>query len=191
MMACGVEPLRLRLPPDCVAFEAQLCDRRAGSVSHQDDVKKVADLLSDMRFAMLTTVDADGTLISRPMAVQEVEFDGDLWFFAEEGSRKVRHVQTLPKVHASFSSGSTWVSVAGTATVVRDRAKNKELWNAGVEAWFPDGPDSGTVVLLKVRAETAEYWNTPGGRLATLVSFAKAKATGTAYDGGENDVVRL
>jgi general stress protein 26 len=160
-------------------------------VSHQDDVKKVADLLSDMRFAMLTTVDSDGTMVSRPMAVQEVEFDGDLWFFAEEGSRKVRHVQTLPTVHASFSSGSTWVSVAGTATVVRDRAKNKELWNPGVEAWFPDGPDSGSVVLLKVRADTAEYWNTPGGRLATLVSFAKAKASGTAYDGGENDVVRL
>ena len=32
---------------------------------------------------MLTTVDADGHLTARPMAQQEVEFDGDLWFFVE------------------------------------------------------------------------------------------------------------
>ena len=49
----------------------------------------------------------------------------------------------------------------------------------------------GPVVLLRVEAASAEYWDSPGGRLASVVSFAKAKLTGRAYDGGENERVDL
>lgn len=157
-----------------------------------DRTRKVSELIKDAgRIAMLTTTAPDGTLISRPMALQEVEFDGDLWFFAERASRKMAHLVAHPQVNVTVGSGSTWVSLTGSASLVEDDAKKKELWNAGVEAWFPDGPDSPDVVLLKVRGESAEYWNTPGGRIASLISFAKAKATGEPYDGGENEAVRL
>jgi general stress protein 26 len=156
-----------------------------------DQARKVAELMKGQRFGMLTTTDPRGTLTSRPMALQEVEFDGDLWFFAERSSRKVGHIAASPQVNVTVGSGSTWVSLTGQASVVDDRAKKRELWNGGVEAWFPDGPDDGAVVLLKVEATSAEYWNTPGGRVATALSFAKAKVTGQPYSGGENETVRL
>ncbi len=60
-----------------------------------------------------------------------------------------------------------------------------------VEAWMPQGPDDDSVVLIKVTAETAEYWDTPGGRVASVLSFANAKLTGRRYDGGENERVAL
>jgi general stress protein 26 len=156
-----------------------------------DDARTVTELLKGQRIGMLTTTDADGTLISRPMALQEVEFDGDLWFFAERASRKVAHIGGSPQVNVTVGSGSRWVSLTGSATVVDDAARKRELWNGAVEAWFPDGPDDDAVVLLKVDARSAEYWNTPGGRIATLLSFAKAKATGQPYSGGENETVDL
>jgi general stress protein 26 len=81
-------------------------------------------------------------------------------------------------VNVAVGSGATWVSVAGTAQVVDDVEKKRELWSAGVEAWLPDGPDSPQAVLLRVRAESAEYWDAPGGRVATLLSFVKAKVSG-------------
>jgi general stress protein 26 len=160
-------------------------------MAERDDVKKVAELISGMKFAHLTTVDEVGHLISRPMAVQAVEFDGDLWFYAEGSSRKVRNIANNPWVNVAMGSGSTYVSLAGQTSVVRDVAKQKELWNPMVEAWFPDGPESEDLVLLKVHADTAEYWNTPGGRIATAISFAKAKVTGERYSGGENAVVEM
>jgi Pyridoxamine 5'-phosphate oxidase like len=46
-------------------------------------------------------------------------------------------------------------------------------------------------VLIKVDGDGAEYWDTPCGRVATMISFAKAKATGQPYDGGENEQVSL
>ena len=156
-----------------------------------DNARKVAELIKGNRIAMLTTTAPDGTLISRPMALQEVEFDGDLWFYAERTSRKVAHITGDPQVNVTVGSGSTWVSLTGTGAVVHDETKKKELWNAGVSAWFPDGPESHDLVLVRVEGDSAEYWDTPGGRVATLLSFAKAKATGQRYDGGENDTVTL
>ncbi|WP_298460898.1 pyridoxamine 5'-phosphate oxidase family protein [uncultured Cellulomonas sp.] len=158
---------------------------------HDDPHAKVAELLDGQRLAMLTTRGPDGVLTSRPMALQEVEFDGDLWFFAEQGSRKLAHVAADPQVNVAVGSGSTWVSLTGVADVVHDDAKKRDLWNAGVEAWFPDGPDAPEVTLLRIEARSAEYWDTPGGRVASLLSFVKAKATGERYSGGENERVDL
>ena len=158
---------------------------------HQEAVAKVAELAKGIRIAMLTTIDEEGHLVARPMAQQEVEFDGDLWFFAERDSSTVKQLQVNPHVGVSLSSNDTWVSICGTAALVDDSAKAHELWNSGVEAWMPQGPDDPSVALIKVTADGAEYWDTPGGRVASVLSFVKAKVTGHPYDGGENEKVEL
>jgi len=155
-----------------------------------DPVATVAALLRDHRLGVLTTVAPDGTLIARPMALQEVEFDGDLWFFAERASRKVAHVAAHPQVNVAVGSGATWVSLAGTAEVVDDVEKKRELWSGAVEAWLPEGPESPQSVLLKVHADSAEYWDAPGGRVATLLSFVKSRVTGERLE-GTNETVEL
>lgn len=159
--------------------------------STPDQVQKVAELLKASRTAFLTTTAPDGTLISRPMAVQEVEFDGDLWFFSELVARKVAHIAQEPQVNVTVASNDSWVSLTGRASVVDDVARKKELWNPFVEAWFPDGAEDPAIVLLRVEGGSAEYWDSPGGRVATLLSFAKAKVTGKPYSGGDNATVDL
>jgi general stress protein 26 len=155
-----------------------------------EDTRKVAELIKGQRFAFLTTTTPEGKLTSRPMTLQEVEFDGDLWFFAERDSNPVRHVQVAPQVNVGVGSGGTWVSLTGRAAVVDDIAKKKDLWNPGVEAWLPQGPEDPSVVLLRIEGDSAEYWDSPGGRLATAFSFVKAKATGRPLD-SENEKVEL
>ncbi|HEV2527021.1 MAG TPA: pyridoxamine 5'-phosphate oxidase family protein [Thermomicrobiales bacterium] len=159
--------------------------------THEEAVRKVAELLKDQRIGMLTTVDPDGTFTSRPMAMQEVEFDGSLWFFAERTSRKVQQLAAHPQVNVAVSAADSWISLNGTASVVPDTGKKAELWNAAVDAWFPDGKSDPNIVLLRVDSDSAEYWDSPGGRIASLFSFAKAKATGKPYEGGENAKVDL
>lgn len=154
-------------------------------------VTKVAELAKDIRIGMLTTVGPDGHFVSRPMAQQEVEFDGDLWFFAERDSRKVAHIAADPHVSVTLTSNDTWISLDGEAEIVVDPAKAKDLWNTWVEAWMPQGPEDPSVVLIKVSGHSAEYWDTPGGRIASVISFVKAKVTGERYDGGDNEKVRL
>ena len=51
-------------------------------MEHQPDraaaIKKLGELIEDIKIAMLTTVEEDGSLRSRPMGTQQVEFDGEL-----------------------------------------------------------------------------------------------------------------
>ena len=156
-----------------------------------EDTHKVAELIRGQKFGFLTTTTPEGKLTSRPMALQEVEFDGDLWFFAERSADWLTHIAASPQVNVGVGSGGTWVSLTGHAAIVSDVAKKKDLWNSGVEAWLPQGPEDSSVVLVKVDGDTAEYWDAPGGRLATAFSFIKAKATGQRIDAGENEVVDL
>lgn len=156
-----------------------------------DSVAKVAELITGFRFAMITSKSVEGKLVARPLTVQEVEFDGDLWFIVARDSHEVAEIAADPVVNVSFSSNDTWVSLSGLAEQVDDQAKLKELWNPVVAAWFTDGPDDPNATLVKFVAESAEYWDTPGGRVATVISLIKSKVTGKAYDGGENEKVEL
>src|SRR4051795_9367914 len=89
--------------------------------------QKVAELIKGERFAFLTTTSPDGTLTSRPMTLQEVEFDGDLWFFAERDSNPVRHVTASPQVNVGIGSGGGWGSPPRLAPGQRRHRLGREL----------------------------------------------------------------
>jgi general stress protein 26 len=160
-------------------------------VADTNEVAKLIELTRDIKITMFTTIDAEGHFVSRPMAQQLTEPDGDLWFFAERDSGVVEEITANPHVGLTLSSTDTWISIDGDAQVVDDSAKAKDLWNSFVEAWLPQGPDDPSVVLIKVDPHTAEYWDSPGGRVASLISLVKAKVTGEPYKGTEREKVEL
>ncbi len=155
------------------------------------ELEKLNELLKKFRFAMVTTRAEGGHLHAHPLTVQETESDGDLWFIVGTHASAVEHVRRDPRVGLSFSSDGTWLSLAGEAEVVDDLAKLKELWSTSVEAWFPDGPESPGVTLLKVSALTGEYWGSAGGRIATAIALVTSKVTGDRPRGGENETFDL
>ncbi|MBC7929680.1 MAG: pyridoxamine 5'-phosphate oxidase family protein [Rubrivivax sp.] len=158
-----------------------------------EQIKKLAEMVKEIDFAMLTTVEPDGTLRSRPMSTQKIEFDGDLWFFTNASTPKVDDIGHEQNVNVSYArpEEQQYVSVSGKAQLVRDRAKIEELWNPAYKAWFPEGLDDPDLALLKVVAEKAEYWDGNSSVVAHLVGLVKAVATGTAYHGGENEKLDL
>ena len=163
-----------------------------GPQDHQDEgTAKVAAMIKGVRIAMLTHVRPDGRLVSSPMATQDVEFDGDVLFIARRSSDQVRDLSSVEggaQVNVAYSSDSTWVSVAGRAEVVHDAALLAELWNAFTDAWLEGGPDDPDNVLIRVRAESAEYWDSPGAKVTQLANLVKAKVTGSRVEGNQGVV---
>ena len=145
------------------------------------DQQKLVELLDDMPIAMMTTFGTEGPR-SLPMARQQVEPSAELWFITARDTEHVRAIATEPRVALTFSSRSAWVALEGRATVVDDQARLKELWNTFAEAWLPGGPEDDNATLIRVDVESGEYWDTPGSKLASAISFAKAKVTGEPYD---------
>jgi len=162
--------------------------------TEQERRDKVKAMVADAKICMLTTMTADGKHVSRPMALQEVEFDGDLWFFTYADSDVIEQIATHPQVNVAFSDPGqhNWISLAGAAVRVDDRAKAEELWNPLLKAWFPDGLETPGLTLVKVQTETAEYWAAAhSSKVITLLGYAKAAVTGKTPDAGENETVRL
>ena len=157
----------------------------------KDEIEQLGSLIAKARIGIITTVNGDGHLVSRPMAVKEREFDGDLWFFTEDPSHKTEEVRANPQVNVALESGRGWVSLAGEASVVKDAAKIDELWDTGAEAWFTEGRDDPKVALLKVTAHSAEYWATDDPKPLVLLKYAKAAVTGGRPDVGEARTVDL
>ena len=168
-----------------------MADTTTTEQQHRETVK---GLVKDARICMFTTMTADGHHVSRPMAVQDVEFDGDLWFFAYSDADLIAQIGANPQVNVSFSDSKqqSWVSLSGTAAQVDDRAKAKDLWNPVLKAWFPEGLETPNLTLVKVTGESAEYWAAAhSSKVVTLLGYAKAAVTGKTPDAGENETVRL
>jgi general stress protein 26 len=128
-------------------------------------IKQVAEMMRDLDFCMFTTTSAEGGLYGRPMSNNgEVEFDGDIWFFSGADTRKIREIKADPRVHLSYADPEQFrfISMTGTAEIVRDREKKRELWLDELKRWFKDGPDSPDVVLIKVRPTLVAYWTGEG-----------------------------
>lgn len=145
------------------------------------DKDKLVELMKDMPIGMMTTYGPEGPR-SFPMARQQVDPDAELWFITARDTRHVRALATEPRVSVTFSARDSWVAMTGHAEVVDDQARLEELWNTFAEAWMPEGPGDPNAVLLRLRVEEAEYWDTPGGKVASLISFAKTKLTGETFD---------
>jgi general stress protein 26 len=160
--------------------------------TRENDLEKLRELVKDIDFCMLTTVDEGGDLHSRPMSSNgDIDQDGDTWFFTNASSHKVSEIAKLPKVNVSFADpdNQRYVSVSGTAQLVRDRAKIDELWRPEFKMWFPEGKDDPEVALLRVNLEKAEYWDSPSSTIGYALSFVSSIVTGKEPDLGENKKV--
>lgn len=154
-----------------------------------NDLQKLREMVKDIDFCMLTTIDEDGALHSRPMSVNgEIDPNGDLWFFTSVSSQKVSEVARSPKVNASFADpeNQRYVSVTGVAQVVRDRTKIDQLWKPQFKIWFPEGKDDPDIALLRITLEKAEYWDSPSSTISYALSFVSSLVTGKQPDMGEN-----
>jgi general stress protein 26 len=158
-----------------------------------DEIKKLREMIQDVKVAMLTTVDVDGSMRSRPMRTQEVEFDGDLWFFTDDTSPKTEEILRDRHVNVTYSdpNAQRYVSVKGQASLVRDKTKMAALWSPIYKAWFPDGLDDPNICLLRVEVDSAEYWDSSQSAIVHAIGFTKAALTGERYKPGENAKIDL
>ena len=163
-------------------------------MGRDEGIKKIRALIKDIQFCMLTTMDAEGRLHSRPMAATDVdEFDGQLWFFTYAHSHKTADVNRNHQVNCAYADPNrqTYVSIAGDARLVRDRDEIRRRWKPQYKAWFQNGVDDPEVALLHVTVEKAEYWDAPSNPVATAVGFVKTQVFGGSPNVGENKVVNL
>jgi general stress protein 26 len=161
-------------------------------LSGKEGLEKIGELVKGIHIAMLVTSDENGGFSSRPMGVQDKPFDGALWFLTRADSHKVEEVGADQRVLLTFAEpkDSKYVALKGTATVMHDREKVKELWSPLYKAWFPNGEDDPAIAVLRVDVTEGEYWQASSSRLVVGLKYLAAAATGGKMEvGGARHVV--
>ena len=137
---------------------------------------QLAEKMRDLDFCLLSTTAADGSVAARPMSNnREVAFDGDSWFFSDDSARLVSEIAAAPQVGLGFQGKAgllgmrpLFIAIEGAGELIRDKAQFAAHWTDGLERWWPDGIDTPGLVLIKVHAKRAHYWDGEDEGEATL-----------------------
>jgi general stress protein 26 len=161
-----------------------------------DAVARVRDLLPSFRSAMLVTHAMDGAdPHARPMGLvgDAAAFDGSLWFFSDERSRKIAEIARQPRASLVLQSDRdhAYLHALGWASVVDDRARMRELYTPILRTWFPEGLEDPHLTLIRFDVERAEYWDSPGATLQVFGAFTRAFVIGQPARGGEQGTLEL
>ena len=157
-------------------------------------------LVEGIETAMLTTRRADGHMVSRPMATQKRASGADFWFATMDHMPKVTEISAEPLVNLAYYKDRTreWVSVSGEAFVSKDRATIRKLWAPDWKFWFPNeggekdgGAEDPRIVLIGVRAVSAQYMTLEKPQALVLFDLVKAKVMGKTPEMGEVKRIRL
>ncbi len=159
-----------------------------------EKLQKLYELIETIETAMFTTRRADGRLVSRPMATQKRAAGADLWFVTMRNSEKLDEIRGDAHVNLAYFKDRTkeWVSVSGSARVVEDRAKIRELYQPDWRAWFNDEgnakdgtPDDPRMILIAVDVELAMFLEVNKPQAVVLYEVVKGMVTGKAPRVGE------
>lgn len=156
------------------------------NLQNREAVEKLKELAEDIRFCLFATDLNEKPIPSRPMTVQEVDTEGNIWFLSSAESDKNESLMQDPKVQLFFQkpSDQKYLSVYGHAYIYTDRATIEEKWSKMANAWF-DGKDDPNVTVLRIAPEQCYYWDTKAGNLVSFLTFAAAAISGTKADNSD------
>jgi len=89
------------------------------------------------------------------------------------------------------NSNSHFLTITGKAEIVKNKSKIEELWNPMVKAWFPGGKDDPDLSLIKIVPQDAYYWDTPHGKMVTLLKIAASAITGKKLEEGIHGNIKV
>jgi general stress protein 26 len=159
-------------------------------------IAKIRHLLPSFRAALFVTGLSRRTHPhSRPLALQgdPSVFGGTLWFFADMRSPKIHELSADPTVSLFFQNDadSCYMQLDGSAAVVADRSKMRELYTPILKTWFPEGLDDANLTLIRFDAISGAYWESPGGILQAMTAFATSVVTGSPGKSGRSGTLSL
>ena len=86
---------------------------------------------------------------------------------------------------------NSFISTSGTAQLVRDKEKMKELWKPVLKIFFNQGLEDPDLGLIKVTVEKAEYWDSAPTSVGRAFNFARAYLTKDSSKLGEHAKIDL
>jgi len=144
-------------------------------------IERVQDLAKDADTCFFTTAAGRNT---RPMGIRKVDDAGNLWFLSASDSHKNADIQADPRVaiYLQGSKHSGFVRLEGQATISRDPARIKDLWNPLLRTWFTEGEDDPRITVVQFAPASGYYWDNKHGDTVAAAKVAVGAVIGKTLD---------
>ncbi|HWV71304.1 MAG TPA: pyridoxamine 5'-phosphate oxidase family protein [Pseudosphingobacterium sp.] len=152
----------------------------------KEAIEKVKELVNMSEACFFCTdLNKVGVPLSiRPMSVQKVDDEGNLWFLSAKDSHKNEELSNDPFVHLLFqgSAHSDFLNIYGLASISDDKEKIDELWVPILKTWFTEGKDDPRITVIKVEPTEAYYWDNKHGNAIAFVKQSVGSILGKTMD---------
>ncbi len=157
-------------------------------------ISEFIEMVKDAKVCMLiTSEEGQENLSGRPMGINKIDDDGTMWFFTKKSSHKVDELQKSRAVSIAItnSDSNNYLMIHGSASLLDDKSKMKELWSSVMKAWFPLGLEDPDMTLIKVTPSEVNYWDGSSSKMVVLFNMIKAIVKGEEYSEGEHGTLKL
>jgi general stress protein 26 len=151
----------------------------------KEAIEKMREIIDKAQTCFFCTSSTNGTPMAvRPMSVQQLDDEGNLWFLSANDSHTNSEIATDNTVQLLFqaSAHSGFLTIDGKATISTDKQKIKELWEPVIKTWFTGGVDDPRITVIKVIPQTGYYWDNKHGNMVAGIKMLIGAATGKTLD---------
>lgn len=146
-----------------------------------EGILKLKKMVEEIKFCFfISDLENKKGTSSTIMTAQQVDDEGNIWFFSGADSDRNKDIKAHKNVQMYFSSPekNSYLSVNAEASIVMDKSKIKELWNPLLTIWFKDGIEDENISLIKATTNTANYWDSDGGKMINFFKMIASVITG-------------
>jgi general stress protein 26 len=164
------------------------------NLNGDEAINMVKKLVKEIHICLFcTSLQTDDGATARPMAAQEIDDEGNLWFFSDKHSDKNKEIEKDSGVQLFFSdpSKSAYLVLNGEAEIIIDYDKVEELWSPLVKTWFKEGKDDPNISIVKVISKSAYYWDTEGNKMINFLKMIASVATGSTLLDAKEGALKL
>lgn len=164
------------------------------NLKEREGVEKLKELVNEISVCLFcTNLKIDDGATCRPMTANEVDDEGNLWFFSGIDSDKNREIKDDKHVQLFFShpGKNSYLVVNGEAEITTNQSKIEELWSPIVKIWFKEGKHDPNISILKVVPKNAYYWDVEGSKMINFFKMVASVATGTSFINGTEGTIRV
>ena len=130
-----------------------------------DALPRLVEALARFEPAVLLSADGRGALYA-PMA--DGRRERELWLLADARTALEWEAGRHHAVVLTFQSHDerVFAQVTGLAEPVVDTDIAGQLWRQSFARWFPGGPEDQRLLVVRLDATSADYYESPSGRVS-------------------------
>jgi len=158
----------------------------AKNLSRDAAVEKIRHIAKSARVCLFGTSEGHLPLEVRPMAVQDVDAVGNIWFLSARSSFQNRQISRHPQVQLLFSNpgASEFLNLHGRAFITDSQPIREKYWNPLAKTWFKKGVNDPELTVIRVQSEHGHYWDAEYGSTVMLLSIMAGALTGKPVAAG-------